>query len=94
MCNFCSMSEAELRRWVDANPERVNDRATLRRGDGPLRGATPLYVAACVIKSLPLVLWLLDEKGADVNATTGEERTAFHGACSVDILVALLNRVG
>jgi len=86
------MSEAELRRWVDAISERVNDRAMLSQRDGPLRGETPLYVAACVIKSLPLVLWLLDEESADVNATTGEERTALHGACFVDILNALLNR--
>lgn len=67
---------------------------TLRHGtgDGPVRGETPLYVAAGKLKSLPLVLWLLDEKGADVNATTGEEETALHWAGSVDILNALLDR--
>ena len=55
------MTEAKLRQWVDANPGWVNDR--------DMAGETPLYVAARFKRSLPLVLWLLDDKGADVNAT-------------------------
>ena len=53
------MNEVQLRHWVEANPGLVND-----RDDG---GCTPLYVAACGIKSLALTVWLVDEKGADVN---------------------------
>jgi len=49
---FWYMTEAELRQWVDAYPGRVNDRDWM--------GITPLFVAACHRKSLPL--WLLDEK--------------------------------
>ena len=41
-----------------------------------------------------MVAWLLDEKGADVNATTRCGRTAVFSAASVDILNALLDRGG
>jgi hypothetical protein len=78
------LNEAELRQWVEANPGRVNDRD---KG-----GYTPLIVAVCYIKSLPLTVWLLDEKGADVNATSLCGYTPLHMAPSLDILAALLNR--
>jgi hypothetical protein len=56
---FRDMSEAEQREWVEANPGRVNDRDS--------RGSTVLFSAACR-EGLSLVVWLLDEIGADVNA--------------------------
>ena len=66
--DFYEMDEAELRQWVEANPGRVNDRG--RYGD------TPLVAAADEFKSLPLVVWLLDEQGADVNVTAADGRSA------------------
>jgi hypothetical protein len=78
------MNEAELRQWVEVNPGRVNERDA--------EGFPPLYVAVRYIKSLPLTVWLLDEKGADVNATTSRRDTPLRMAPSLDILIALLNR--
>jgi len=77
------MAEAQLRQWVDANPGHAND------WDG--RGYTPLYAAVYHKKSLPLVLWLLDEKGMDVNTRVSGGRTSLHAACSLDVLNALLD---
>lgn len=57
---FYDMNEAQLQQWVEANPGPIN-----KMDSG---GYTPLYVAACVVENLPLTVWLLDEKGADVNA--------------------------
>lgn len=51
-----------------------------------------MYAAVYHMKSLPLVLWLLDEKGADVNKRTYNKGTPLHGADSLDILNALLTR--
>ena len=59
---FRYMTEVQLRHPVEANPGRVNDRDE--------EGITLLYVATRCRESLSLVLWLLDEKGANVNATT------------------------
>ena len=81
---FNRMTEAQLRQWVEANPERVNDR------DG--YGSTPLYHAARRLKSLPLIVWLLDEKGADINARASHETTPLEAAATLDILIALLDR--
>ena len=78
-------TEAELRHWVELNPGRVNDRGS------DYRESTFLFVAACVRKSLPLTLLLLDEKGADVNATTSDGSTALHEAYSLGIVTALLD---
>ena len=86
--DFLLMSEAELRRWVQANPGGVNDRDR--------SGRTPLSVAACHLaawrKSLSLTTWLLDEKGADVNGKSQYGNTPLHRAASLDILNALLDR--
>ena len=49
-------------------------------------------MAAGDIKGLSLVVWLLDEMGADVNATTRYGETPIHHASSLDILTALLDR--
>jgi ankyrin repeat protein len=51
---------------------------------------TALFVAVCI--SLPLVVWLLDEKGADVNGTVASGITPLHAAISPDIITALLDR--
>ena len=80
------MTEAELRHWVLANPERVNDR------DRDQEGCTALFAAADFRESLPLTVWLVDEKGADVNATTSRGLSALHEARSLDIVTALLDR--
>ncbi len=81
---FEVMTEAELRQWVEANPGGLNH--------WDEQGCTPLHAAAYKKKRLELVHWLLDEKGADVNATTSGGWTALHDAASLDILNALLNR--
>jgi hypothetical protein len=57
---FYFMSEVELRQWVEANPGRVNHWDSNRW--------TPLLAAINVLDSVPLVLWLVSEKGADLNA--------------------------
>lgn len=61
MLSFYSMTEAQLRDWVKANPKRVNDL--------DMHTQTPLLVATQKHNGLPLVLCLLDELGADINAT-------------------------
>lgn len=70
MLSFEYMSEAQLRQWVEANPGRVNDRDS--------KCYTPLSAAAVREHSLSLFVWLLDEKGADVNATTVHGYTPLH----------------
>ncbi len=57
---FYRSTEAGLRQWVEANPGRVNDSDS--------QGRTPLLIAVASLQSLPLVFWLLDEKGADRGA--------------------------
>jgi len=61
MPNLYEMKEAALRQWVEANPGRVNDRDR--------NGETPLFRAAWRHNSLALVVWLVGEKGVDMNAT-------------------------
>ena len=73
---------AELRQWVDANPTRIND------WDRDEDGITPLYAAVRFIRSLPLVLWLLDEKGADMNARLDDGQTPR----TLNILKVMLDR--
>jgi len=80
------MSEVELRQWVEANPGRVNE--------GDSEGLTPLAAIASKEEGLALVVWLLDEKGADVNATMANRVSALHYAKTLDILNALLDRGG
>jgi len=79
-----TMNEVELREWVEANPERVNDRDST--------SYTPLIVAVSFIKSLPLTVWLLDEKGANANARCYNGLTAIYFAHSLAILTTLLDR--
>jgi ankyrin repeat protein len=69
---------------VQANPERVND-----RDEG---GFTPLYVAVWFKNSYSLTVWLLDEKGADVNATMSSRCAPLHSAYFFAMLTTLLNR--
>ena len=78
------MTKAELRQWVETNPGRVNE--------WDEDGITPLYAAVYHLNSLPLVLWLLDEKGADVNKRIYNGQISLHAVHSLDILNALLDR--
>lgn len=79
--NFFNMSEAEVRHWVEANPGGVNDKD--KRGD------TPLTTAVRFLKSAPLVLWLVKERGADLNAADGDGGKPLHLVQSIDVLDAL-----
>lgn len=78
MVNFLHMNEITLREWVEANLSRVNDEDD--------QGYTPLYLAVYPGNDLSLVLWLLDEKGADVKAAP------IHMARSSQMRIALLDR--
>ena len=84
MLDFRAMTEAQLREWVEAHPGRVNDRDRI--------GFTPLRIAVSQFSSLPLVLWLIDEKGADVNGGSGFGVMPLRFACSFDMFTALLDR--
>jgi len=81
---FRRMTEAELRQYVGANLTSVNE--------WDQDGITLLYTVFYDMRSLSLVLRLLDEKGADVNRRSRSGNTALHGARSLDILNALLDR--
>jgi hypothetical protein len=83
---FHRMSEAHMREWVEENPELVNLR--------DFYGEIPLSAAVRSIKSLPLVVWLLDEKGADLNIPSIDYGgyTTLHRASSPAILSALMDR--
>ena len=78
------MTEAQLRQWIDANPGHAND--------WDWGGYTPLYAAVYYKKSLPLVLWLLDEEGVDVNTRVSGGQTPLHAAYILDVLNVLLDR--
>jgi ankyrin repeat protein len=82
--NFLRMSEAKVRQWVEANPGRVNERDK--------NGCTPLVAAVWKKECLSLVVWLLDEKGADANASTNNGHICLHFAHAPDIVSALLAR--
>lgn len=73
--DLLGMTEMQLRRWVQANPGRVNNKDN--------NGSPALFVAACSLKSVPLVAWLLDEKGADANIGVEAGITVLHLADSV-----------
>lgn len=91
---FSSMTEAELRQWVEANPGRVND--ALDFYSSTLLNAA---VACCrppldprdffPSKSLELILWLLNEKGADARVSLGPS-LIFH-ARSPEVIGVLLD---
>ena len=84
MVRFSGITEAQLAQWVEANPGRINDTDKDQH--------TPLYVAAYHMKCLPLVLWLLDMKGADVDAPILRGQTVLAKTDSLEILDALLDR--
>ena len=67
---FPCMSDSELRLWVEANPGRVNDR--------DIWGGTPLHAAVIFLKNKSLVLWLVNESGANVNALDSHGNTPLH----------------
>ena len=69
---------------MEVNPGRVNDRDRI--------GTTPLVAAVSLTGGLSLVVWLLDEKGADENATTAFGISALSLADSLEILTSLLAR--
>jgi len=82
--SFYGMSEAQLRQWVEAHPGRVNAKDSGQH--------TPLCVAVSVLESLPLIVWLIDKKGADVNVRTRTRYTPLQLAPATHILAALLER--
>jgi len=83
--SFSTMTEAELRHWVEENPGSVN--ATDNDG------FTPLCMTSCLSRPLALLIWLIDEKGADVNAPcSGKSLFPLHVAGNAAILTALLDR--
>lgn len=55
-------------------------------------GGDALYTAVYDMKSLPLVLWLLGDKGADLNKRIYDGKNPLSGVRSLDILKALLDR--
>lgn len=84
MLRFGGMTEAQLRQWVEGNPGRVNDTDK--------DNCTLLYAASSLLKSLPLVLWLVDVMGADLNTQVLRGQTALAIIDTLDILNALLDR--
>lgn len=81
---FSSMTEAEVRQWVEDNPASVN--ATDQHG------CAPLHAAMYHFESLALTMWLIDEKGADVNAPSFNRNVTPLVAVSVAMVGALLAR--
>jgi len=81
--SYKAMTEAGLRAWVEANPGRVEERDAL--------GWTPLAYAANA-HSAATVAWLIDEKGARVDATMRKGDTALCMASTVAALSVLLDR--
>jgi hypothetical protein len=77
------MTEEQLLQWAQANSARLH----LRHN-----GATVLHVAAGLhLESLPLVVWLVEEMGVNVNAITTRRQNALHTTASFDILNVLLD---
>ena len=83
--DFYDMSKLELRQLVEANPGRVNNLDVCGL-DAIGRG--------CFRNERAGAGRLLDEKGADVNATTALGTSALHYAKTLDILNALLDHGG
>ena len=81
--HFDSMTLLEIWQWVEANPGRVNDRDN--------DGETPLLCAVPRQGGGPQVLWLITEKGADVNFPDGEGRTSLFFAFEADVFNILLD---
>lgn len=81
--DFLIISSAELRPWVEDHPGHVND--------WDWEGLTPLYAAARA-NDVALIEWLIDVMGADVNGRTEVGKTPLHGAPSLLVVRALLER--
>lgn len=80
------MTGAEVKEFLSANPGSIN----LRDQSG--KGQTVLCAAVAFFKSVPLIAWLIDEKGAGVKRRSGNGEFPTHAARSVDLLNALLDR--
>lgn len=74
-----------MRQYLEAFPERVN--IPDRDNWTALAFATHYELG-----SLPLVLWLLDEKGADINGRRIGGKPPIFSVQSLDVLEALLDR--
>lgn len=81
---FRTLTSAELREWVEANPERVNE--------WDRHEHTPLFSAVRYQYDFSLVIWLLDDMSADVNGSSFVGATPLHAAHFCDIISALLDR--
>ena len=69
---------------MEANPGFVNE--------WDWNYQTPLFVAVNKFQHVPLILWLVNEKGADVNAAVDcNGLSLFHVARSCDVVKALLD---
>ena len=83
--------EAVLRQWVKVNPGRVKE--MLEGRSSPDSECTVLFAAVSHLNSLPLTVWLLNEKDTDVNAFADvNEWTPLHVASSLEIGIALMDR--
>lgn len=80
---FCNTSEVELWQWVEANPVHINDVDS--------HGWTPLCTAIRSLKSVSLVLWLVNEKAADANIANEKGFRPLFYARSLAIVSCLLN---
>ena len=68
---------------MEANPGCVNDMDSYE--------LTPLLPEILLIKSVPLIQWLVNERGADVNNGNRDGGAPLHLATSVDVVDCLLD---
>lgn len=89
--SYCAMTEAEVKDFFINSPD---DNSVNRRDKSGKfgKGQTALYAAVAFFKSVSLIAWLIEEKGARVNEELANGDTPLHGARSLDILNALLDR--
>lgn len=89
--DFSLMDDHQLRRWVEANPGRVDDKD--KDGHTPLYRAVTIDNQDCLhYTPLQLVEWLTDKRFADVDAKSVRGETPLHATRSLEILNALLDR--